>query len=812
MRPRIYPGARVDLIQIKFFRHLSIKLPAMLGASLAVAPLPPDLAPASRSAHAPGPAPGPAAQADASLLLDDPQEWAAFSRPCPGNAQLVESSVVIEGMTCSACALTIEQALRALAGVSRADVSAASHRATVVWSPERVQPSRWMDAIRRAGYLPLPANDSGARAARLQESRAALWRWLVAGLCMMQVMMYAYPAYVALPGDLSAESERLLRWASWVLTLPVMLFSCGPFFRNALRDLAQRRVSMDLPVALALLITFAVSSAGTFEPQGVFGREVYFDSLTMFVFFLLTGRWLELRLRDRTAGALEAMVNRMPDAVLRRRSDGSLASVAVRQLRVGDVVRVHPGEAMPADGVVVSGETLVDQSLLTGESRPIARGPGAEVVAGSFNLSSVVEVRVERTGAQTRFAAIVALVHSAATAKPRLALLADRVARPFLIGVLLAAGAAGAYWWPAGPGHALMVAVAVLIVTCPCALSLATPTAMLAGAGSLARAGVLVRRLQALEALAAIDSVAFDKTGTLTRDALRVSAIETRAGVSRQRALAVAGALAGQSLHPVSRALARALDQAGVAGPCRSVRDVVEQAGGGLAGVLVGDGEAAAPLRLGSAAFCGLDPALAQAGWTYLCDAHGQMARFELAQELRPDAARAVAALQAAGVQVHMLSGDSHDAASDVAGRLGIASVQSDCTPHAKLAFLRAQQGAGHRVAMVGDGLNDAPVLAGADVSFAMGRATPLTQSQADFVVLGAQLLRVPQTLQLARRTMRVVRQNLGWALAYNLACIPLAVAGWIPAWLAGLGMAASSLLVVFNAMRLARALPQPQE
>lgn len=739
-------------------------------------------------------------------LLDDPQEWAAFSSPSSHDPGLIESNLVIDGITCAACAVTIEQVLRATPGVLRADVSAASRRASVVWSPDRVKPSGWMQAIRKAGYLPLPAFDASARAARLQESRTALWRWLVAGLCMMQVMMYAYPAYVALPGDLSLESERLLRWASWVLTLPVMLFSCTPFFRSALRDLVQRRVSMDLPVAIAMLITFAVSSAGTFDPQGPFGGEVYFDSLTMFVFFLLTGRWLELRLRDRTAGALEAMVNRMPDAVQRRCADGSFESVVVRRLMVGDVVRVLPGEAIAADGVITEGSTMVDQALLTGESTPLARGVGGHVIAGSFNLSGVIELRVEKTGADTRFAAVLALVRSAATSKPRLAQLADRIAKPFLIVVMLSAAAAAGYWWPAGAGHALMVAVAVLVVTCPCALSLATPTAMLAAAGSMARGGVLVRRLQALEALAAVDSVVFDKTGTLTRDGLRLDTVAVRDGLSREQVLAMAAALAQQSLHPVSRALVLAAQQTGPATAWHA-SGVAEQAGQGLSGQLRHADDASSParaMRLGASRFCGLPVGGALGGTTHLVDDSGWLASFSLQQDLRSDAAATVAALQADGYRVHMVSGDRHEATQQLAGPLGLSSVLSDCSPDDKLAFLRRQQAQGHRVAVVGDGLNDAPVLAGADVSFALGHAAPLAQSQADFVVLGGQLQRIAQSLRLARRTMRVVRQNLGWALAYNLSCIPLAVAGWIPAWLAGLGMAGSSLLVVANALRLA--------
>lgn len=738
-------------------------------------------------------------------MLDEPDAWSAFSRPLAQQPGSWESHLVIEGMHCAACALTVEEVLRSVPGVSAASVSAGSRRARVLWSSDRVQPSDWMKAVRRAGYRAVPANDAFASERRRQETRRALWRWAVAGFCMMQVMMYAWPAYVAAPGDLTAEMEQLLRWASWVLTLPVMLFSCGPFFSAALRDVLRRRVSMDLPVALGMAITFAVSTAGTFEPQGVFGREVYFDSLTMFVFFLLTGRWLEQRLRERTAGALDALMNRLPDSVLRQRADGGFERVAVRRLRAGDVLRVLPGEAFPADGLVLEGETLADEALLTGESRPLPRGVGAAVIAGSHNLSAAVRVRVERTGADTRFAQIVALMEQAATSRPQLAQLADRLARPFLIGVLLAAMGAAAWWWPQGPGHALMVAVAVLVVTCPCALSLATPAAMLAAAGTLARQGVLVRRLGALEALAGVDTVLFDKTGTLTRDALVLQSVQTREGVDRAQVLAMAMALAQQSLHPVSRAVLAAGQGEGLA-PW-SAQAVKEISGQGLTGLVQppsGQGAAVA-LCLGSLAHCGVALDLPDGPHAVLSDNRGWLATFELGEDLRPDARATVAALQASGLRVMLLSGDAGPAVARVATQLGIRDARGGCTPQDKLAFLQAAQQQGRKVAVVGDGLNDGPALAGAHVSFAFGQAVPLAQAQADFVVLGQRLASVGEALRLARRSLRIVRQNLAWAVAYNAACVPLAVAGWLPAWLAGLGMAASSLLVVLNALRLAR-------
>lgn len=737
-------------------------------------------------------------------VLDDPQEWSAFSRQQAANVSVWESDVVVLGMYCAACAVGIEDALKQVNGVLRVEVSATSGRARVVWSAALTRPSQWLRAIEAAGYHALPANDTSLRQHRQSEARKLLWRWSVAGLCMMQVMMYALPAYVAAPGDLTAEMEHLLRWASWLLSLPVLLFSCTAFFTNAWADVLRRRLSMDLPVSLGMLITFAVSSAGTFEPQGLFGQQVYFDSFTMFVFFLLTGRWLELRLRQRTAGALDALLNRLPETVARRKADGSFERVAVRRIAVGDVIRVLPGEAFPADGRVLSGSTVVDEALLTGESRPLRRDAGSAVIAGSHNLAAALEVEVEHIGPQTRFAQIVALLASAASSKPALARLADRIARPFLLLVLLAAALAAAFWWHAGPAHALMVAVAVLVVTCPCALSLATPAAMLAAAGNLARHGVLVRQLDALEALAAIDTVLFDKTGTLTRDGMALAQTRTRSGTSHAQALALAAALAQHSLHPASKALCSAAGQLQVR-PV-SVEGVTEVAGQGLAGRVPSSSPEmpGAALRLGSAVFCGVPAAQASdQPQVYLSDAQGWLATFVLQEELRDYARDAVAALGAAGIEVHLLSGDAVGAVARVASQLGIDHFQAACTPQSKLDFLHRQQQRGRRVAVVGDGINDTPMLAAAQVSFAFGGSLALVSEQADFLLPAGDCKTLLHALALARRARTVVWQNLSWAAIYNASCVPLALLGWLPAWLAGLGMALSSLLVVLNALRL---------
>ncbi|MFM8576035.1 MAG: heavy metal translocating P-type ATPase [Limnohabitans sp.] len=751
-------------------------------------------------------------------VLDDPQEWSQFSQADPEHPGCWSSSVVFEGMHCAACAISIEAALSSMPGVRAVQVSASSHRGRVVWSPQDTRPSQWMQASARAGYKAVPAHDARAHEQRRQEARRMLWRVAVAGLCMMQVMMYATPAYVAAPGDITPDMVQLLRWASWLLSLPVMLFSCKPFFSAAWQDLRHRRIGMDLPVALGMLGTFVVSSLGTFEPQGPFGAEVYFDSLTMFVFFLLMGRWMELRMRDRTAGALEAVLNRLPDSVRRRTAEGAWERVSIRRLAVGDVVEVLPGEAFAGDGTVLAGQTQVDEALLTGESQPLSRRVGDGVIAGSHNLSGRVEVRIDQVGAATRYARIVALMESAAIHKPAMAQLADRLAKPFLIGVLLAAAAAAIAWWPQGPGHAIMVAVAVLVVTCPCALSLATPAALLAAAGALARGGVLVRRLQALQALAEVDTVVFDKTGTLTLESFRVTALHSRAGVPDHAIWALAERMALQSLHPVSRAIAaeaRQRRQAQGDGAELSAWPegwrVTEHPGMGLSAQAPADAQGPRQLRWGSARFCQAPAYAPDRLQVSLADEDGWLATFELQETLRPEAAEVVRALQQWGLNVQVLSGDAPLAVARVAEALGIQAHRGACSPQDKLQALQLLQKQGHRVAMVGDGLNDGPVLAGADVSFALGQALALTQSQADMVLMSGRLDALAPTLARSRQTLRVVRQNLGWSVAYNAACVPLALAGWLPAWAAGLGMALSSLLVVLNALRLSSALPSRQ-
>ena len=767
--------------------------------------------------------------------LDDPDLLQQCVVEIPMGSSLRRIGLGLSGMYCAACAITIEDALRKVPGVTEVQVQATSQRARILVNPAAVKLSELVAAVQDAGYRAWP--DAAARAGheRLRERRVLMWRLSVAAFCMMQVMMITWPQYVAGQDEIPADLWNLMNWACWVLSLPVMLFSCGPFLQGAWRAARRGRVSMDTPVSLGILGTFIVSTGVTFGNQDLFGHEAYFDSLTMFVTFLLAGRCLESRARERVTQSLESMCVRLPEAVERAvNAEEDLSTVAsestpLSSLRHGDRVRVAVGQAFPADGQILAGETEVDESLLTGESRAVPRQVGQMVVAGSLNMSAPVWMAIERLGPDTRYQQIVSLVHQAMTEKPGWMRFADRMAAPFLWGViLLAAGGALAWQW-IDPSKSVWVAVSVLVVTCPCALSLAAPSALLAAAGAMARKGLLVRRLDALEALAEIDQVYFDKTGTLTEGELSVVSLATPQGrIAAAQGLpaaqiehwGLAAALASYSQHPLSRSLVKAAQDAG-GWPATSWVDVREQAG---KGVQATDAQGRV-WRLGLLSWV-LPAAAAEAGWwTQDSDARVWMAAiddtgtlvpetvtgFVFDEVFRAEARPTVQRLRELGCQSALLSGDQASRVHAAARHLGqgedMVVAQAQATPEDKLAYVQALQAQGWRVAMVGDGLNDGPVLAGADVSFALGQAVPLAQSKADFVLMGGHLEVLVGTVLRSRQTLRIVKQNLVWAAIYNAACVPLALMGLLPAWAAGLGMALSSLLVVLNALRLAQGL-----
>lgn len=748
----------------------------------------------------------------AAALLDDPEQTARFTSWSVDDSgrRIGVSALRLSGITCAACALPIERALRSVDGVIEASVSAAAQRAAVRWDAARTSPSALIDAVRRAGYGADPDTAASARVQRLRESRRALWRLFVAAFCAMQVMMLATPAYVSAPGGIEPDLLQLLNWGSWVMSLPVLMFSAAPFFEGAWRSVRLRHIGMDVPMAIGIAVSFIASSGAAFDPNGAFGSAVYFDSLSMFVALLLGGRFLELRARHRAAEGLENALGTLPEAATRLLADGSSERVSLARLGVGDRVRVAVGEAFPADGRLLEGTTAVNEALLTGESRPQRKDSGADVVAGSVNLEAPVVMQVLRVGADTRHDAIVALMREAQSQRPASARWADRWAAPFLWTVLLLAAGAAAVWSVIDPSRAVWVAVSVLIVTCPCALSLATPSALLAAAGSLARRGVLLRRLDALETMAGCTRLFIDKTGTLTEDRPRYSGfarLPAAVAVNDAELLAGAASLAAWSRHPLAQALCESQPQAAPA--TAAWQSVREEPGAGIEA----QNAQGRCWRLGSAAWVGAtdaservdhdDEAAGPASWFGLLGE--PLLRLNFDEALRADVPQALAALQAEGLRVTLLSGDAPARVERMAKLLGLTGAIGGASPEAKLAAVRAAQAAGETVAMLGDGINDAPVLAQADLSLAMGSGALLARSHADAVLLADRLTDVVELRRLSRRGVRVIRQNIAWAATYNGTCVPLALAGWLPPWIAGLGMALSSLFVVCNALRLRR-------
>ena len=742
------------------------------------------------------------------VLFDHPDVQKNFVRRAEGAAgeHEQEAALILEGITCAACVWLNESHVRRQPGVTAIDINYTTRRARVRWDERVTKLSAILEAIAAIGYRAHPYDVGRSEELARKERKAALWRLFVAGFGMMQVMMYAIPVYLA-DGDMTPDIEQLMRWASLILTVPVIGYSAAPFFLSAWRDLKLHRVGMDVPVALGVGAAFAASVWATLIAAG----EVYFDSVTMFVFFLLSGRYLEMMARQKAARSVETLARAIPAFATRLASwpvtsvDAAGERVAVAELRAGDTVRIRPGETVPADGCVLDGESAADESLLTGESRLVPKRAGDALIGGSTNTASPLVMRVERVGEATRVAAIQRLMERAAAEKPRLVEMADRVAGRFIVALLLLAVATALAWWWIDASRVLWIFVAVLVVSCPCALSLATPAALTVATGALAACGVLVTRGHAIEALARADRFIFDKTGTLTVGHMELVEVMPVRGEAAF-ALAMAAALERGSEHPIARALTAGGADAGVA-----VSAVRATTGAGVEGLI--DGRA---WRLGRPEFVAAMHGLAVpseleskvgAGDTVIALGNdgGWQAFFRLSDSLRPEAAATAAKLSAAGIRLSIFSGDAPAAAARVGAALGIADVRGGLSPEDKHAALKALQAAGETVAMVGDGVNDAPVLAQAQVSIAMGGGADLARANADIVLLGNDLQALPQGLALARRTVRIVKQNLVWAFAYNFLAIPLAMAGWVTPWMAGIGMSASSLLVVLNALRLQR-------
>lgn len=706
-----------------------------------------------------------------------------------------EATLQIEGVRCAACSWLIERALRDLPGIAELDVNPATARARLVWNPRESDLSCLLGAIARLGYVPHPIQAGTVATIALRERRAAMKRLAVAALGMMQVMTYAVALYAGAFQGMAPEIREFLRLISMLVATPVVLYSGMPFFQGAWRDLLARRPGMDVPVALAIGFAYVASIFNSVSGRG----EVYFDSATMFVFFLSLGRFVEMAARHRAGEVSDALAQLSPNTALRlEEGDSEAIPVGLSELEPGDVTYIRTGDAFPADGYLVSERAHVDESMLTGESLAIARRRGDSIIGGSINAGNPVQVRVSRVGAGSVLSNISRMLDRAQSTRPAMARTADAVARWFVTGVLAIAVLVALYWYLHDPDQAFSVTLAVLVVTCPCALSLATPTALTAAAARLASRGLLVTKGDALEKLATVDRLVLDKTGTLTLGRVSIESLSTLGELSEQQCIDIAGALEAGSEHPI----ARAFRNNGIS----RAEDIAVHAGEGVEGT-VKDRR----FRIGTPKFVaglGNQNTELPAGWKHfavvLGDADGLLAGFRLADPIRPDAGALAQALRQRGLALEIASGDHPETVRAVAFASGIEEFSGRLDPAQKLERIRTLQSTGQSVAMVGDGINDAPVLAGANVSIAMGEGAALAQSTADMILVGESLTPLPAGVDLARKMMRIVRQNLSWAILYNLLALPLAAAGLLAPWMAVIGMSASSLVVVLNSARLA--------
>ncbi|MEH6643215.1 heavy metal translocating P-type ATPase [Vreelandella glaciei] len=732
-----------------------------------------------------------AAKADTWSVFDDPGLQAQFVHP-DGDEGNVKATLAIEGITCAACAWLIEHRVNALEGITTSAVNLTHHRLRVSWDPQQLKLSQLLAELAAIGYDAQPYEPDQAQARMQHEERMNVRRLIIAAVGMMQVMMFSIPIYVSGPGEISDDFYALFHWLSFALATPVVFFSAQPFFRNALRDLRTGVLGMDVPVSLAIGGAYLASSYAVLFDVG----EVYFDSVAMFTFFLLFGRYVEGRARRRSGHSGNALSGVLPISATRLESDGSERILPASELAPDDRVLIKPGHGVPADGVIEEGESSLDESMLTGEYLPVTRRVGDRIIGGSQNMENPLVIRVTHAGREARVAGIVDLTDRAFASRPRLAQMAARMAHLFVLRLLVVTACVTIAWWFIDPSRMLWVLLSVLVVTCPCALALATPAALTAGHGQLRKRGVLITRADAMETLSNVTRVIFDKTGTLTRGEMHLTQTQPFGELTAEHVQAIAAALEAHSEHPIARAFRPFRDAT------LQAKDIHSHTGQGLEGTLNG-----ARWKLGKPEFAAGEPisAPARGQWLLLSENGEPRAWFGLHDGIRDDAAATIKALQAQGLTVELLSGDTVDAVESLANQLNIITWHAGTSPEGKLARMKELQAAGETVVMIGDGINDVPVLAGADVAIAMNGATDLARTRADAVLLSPRLMRIFEAIEISRATRRIMRQNMIWSVCYNFSALPLAAMGLVPPWLAAIGMSLSSLVVVGNALRLSR-------
>ncbi len=731
------------------------------------------------------------------LPYDDPSLLSRFTRPVGDEGDL-ETTLRLEKIRCAACVWLCEQHLRRSPGVKDVQINYVTQKAKIIFSPNQVSLARLLFEIERIGYEAWPFEPSLSIERSKKEKRQLLTRLGVALLGMMQVMMYAWPSYVG-ANDITVEYDLLLGWTSWVLTVPVMLYSAGPIFQAAWRSVQSFRrthmLGMDVPIALALALAFIAGTINLVTGSG----QSYFDSITMFVAFILAARYVELVAKQDAQGGAEALAKQLPatcERVLDYPQAQQIELVPVVNCMPGEVLRVSPGEVVPADGILIACESSVDESLLTGESIPIEKNIGDRIYAGTHNILNPLIMRIDAVGQSTRIAGIASLLDQALLAKPLMVSLAEKWAAYFVGFLLLCAFLSSAIWLYIDSSKAWTVLVAVLVASCPCALSLAVPTAMAAAQGAVTRLGLLIVRGHMMEGLVKASDLVLDKTGTLTMGQPELKEIvNLRSEYRREDALALATALEAGQRHPLALSLLRAAEIEHLSLPVLA-EPVTNQLGKGLSSGVY---------RLGSSSWIRVhqDLETGQYGQVHLADHQGLIASFIFLDTPRVGLQDFLSTVRARNITVHLVSGDDPATVAWWAGQVGIESYQGGCTPEDKYDYIERLQDAGRFVWAIGDGVNDAPLLARADISIAVGTGAPLASAGADAILTASSLAPLAKILLLADKTQMVIKENLIWALIYNLVAIPAAMMGLVNPWIAGVGMSLSSLAVTLNAWRL---------
>jgi Cu2+-exporting ATPase len=731
---------------------------------------------------------------------DDPSLRSRFTRPF-GDKGEFETTLRLEKIRCAACVWLCEQHLRRISGVKDVQINYVTQKVLVRFSPDQTSLARLIFEIERVGYEAWPFEPSLSLERAKKERRQLLTRLGVALLGMMQVMMYAWPSYVG-ANDITAEYDLLLAWTSWALTVPVMVYSAGPVFQAAWRSVLSfkqtRMLGMDVPIALALALAFIAGTINLITGSG----QSYFDSITMFVAFILAARYVELLARQDAQGGAEALAKQLPatcERMLDYPSSQAVALVPVVNCNPGDVLRVSPGEVVPADGILIENVSALDESLLTGESKPVEKNIGDRVYAGTHNILNPLIMRIEAVGQSTRIAGIASLLDQALLAKPVMVSLAEKWAAYFVAFLLLSAFLSSAIWLYFDPSRAWTVLVSVLVASCPCALSLAVPTAMAAAQGAVTKLGLLIVRGHVLEGLVKTTDLVLDKTGTLTMGQPELQEIVSlRPGFNAKDALAIAVALEAGQRHPLALSLLRAAHDKQLQIP--SLAEPVIN--------ILGKGLSSGVYRLGSATWLGISSGsqVGQYGQVHLADDAGLIASFIFLDTVRNGLEDLLTSAKRRNITVHLVSGDDPATVAWWATHVGIGSFVGGCSPEDKYDYIERLQNAGRFVWAIGDGVNDAPLLARADVSIAVGAGAPLASAGADAILTSTSLKPLAKTLLLADKTAIIIKENLLWALVYNLLAIPAAMMGWVNPWVAGIGMSLSSLAVTLNAWRLRKA------